>query len=237
MCFFLFFTSCFFLTFPTSLVSFLSGCCVYDIRVIWLYWCSLRTVCSHNKLMNTCSHQNTRAHAHTNQVSEWVCELTNARATKRKKSAIILFIVFFSLLLRFECLFFPFVRFMCFFSLSSVCSNRTMLNASQQLIPTTPLMMMRLLYFAAVFSTCTSYAHSTNATQKNVLFIIVDDLRPALGCYGDVHAVTPNIDRLAKKSALFRWTYAQVRKYNLFFVQMHTRTDPKVRMRKTKRNR
>lgn len=90
-----------------------------------------------------------------------------------------------------------------------------MLNASQQLIPT-PLM-MRLLYFV-VFSTFTSYAYSKNSTQKNVLFIIVDDLRPALGCYGDVHAVTPNIDRLAKKSALFRWTYAQVRNHNLFSI-------------------
>lgn len=110
----------------------------------------------------------------------------------------------------FKFLFFPFVQRRDFL----VCSKRTALNASQQLI-LTPLM-MRLLYLLTVFSAFTSYAHSTNATQKNVLFIIVDDLRPALGCYGDVHAVTPNIDGLAKKSALFRWTYAQVRINYLF---------------------
>lgn len=40
--------------------------------------------------------------------------------------------------------------------------------------------------------------------------MIVDDLRPALGCYGDSLAYTPNIDRLAEKSALFRRTYTQV---------------------------
>lgn len=78
--------------------------------------------------------------------------------------------------------------------------------------------MMRLLFFVVFFTFTSSYAHSTNATKKNVLFIIVDDLRPALGCYGDVNAFTPNIDRLAKKSALFQWAYAQVRRsiHNLF---------------------
>ena len=31
--------------------------------------------------------------------------------------------------------------------------------------------------------------------KPNILFIAVDDLRPAIGCYGDRYAITPNLDR------------------------------------------
>lgn len=56
----------------------------------------------------------------------------------------------------------------------------------------------------------------SNQTHKNVLFIIVDDLRPALGCFGDTIAITPNIDRFANRSFIFRRAYAQVKQHNLF---------------------
>ena len=46
-------------------------------------------------------------------------------------------------------------------------------------------------------------------TKYNVLFIIVDDLRPMLGCYGIPGIHTPNIDRLAQRGTLFNRAYCQ----------------------------
>ncbi|MFO8009115.1 MAG: sulfatase [Candidatus Brocadiia bacterium] len=48
------------------------------------------------------------------------------------------------------------------------------------------------------------------ADRPNVLFIIVDDLRPQLGCYGRQQMVTPHIDRLAEEGVLFERAYCQV---------------------------
>lgn len=46
--------------------------------------------------------------------------------------------------------------------------------------------------------------------KPNILFVIIDDLKPALGCYGDQNAFTPNFDKLAKNSFLFKNAFAQV---------------------------
>lgn len=43
--------------------------------------------------------------------------------------------------------------------------------------------------------------------RPNILMILVDDLRPELGCYGAAHMVTPNIDRLAGNGMLFERAY------------------------------
>ncbi|KAM5146056.1 iduronate 2-sulfatase [Mantella aurantiaca] len=45
--------------------------------------------------------------------------------------------------------------------------------------------------------------------NRNVLLIIVDDLRTSLGCYGDDIIKSPNIDQLASHSILFTNAYAQ----------------------------
>lgn len=50
-------------------------------------------------------------------------------------------------------------------------------------------------------------AGAAELARPNVLLICVDDLKPALGCYGDTLAQTPNIDRLAKRGLLFQAAY------------------------------
>jgi iduronate 2-sulfatase len=45
------------------------------------------------------------------------------------------------------------------------------------------------------------------AERPNVLLILVDDLKPTLGCYGDSVAKTPNMDQLAKRGMQFDLAY------------------------------
>lgn len=54
------------------------------------------------------------------------------------------------------------------------------------------------------------FCASLPAAQKpNVVFIVLDDLRPELGCYGAGDVKSPNIDRFAQKGMLFQRAYVQ----------------------------
>lgn len=48
---------------------------------------------------------------------------------------------------------------------------------------------------------------SNHEKPKNILMILVDDLKPNLGCYGDKIAISPNIDKLAKEGVRFSMAY------------------------------
>lgn len=50
----------------------------------------------------------------------------------------------------------------------------------------------------------------TQAPKPNVLFIIVDDLRPQLGCYRYQETLSPHIDHLAREGVLFKRAYCQI---------------------------
>ena len=67
------------------------------------------------------------------------------------------------------------------------------------------------LIAALSLATLTSL-HAADAPKQNpnVLFIISDDLKPLLGCYGTSWIQSPNIDRLAAKGTVFTANYCQV---------------------------
>ena len=60
-----------------------------------------------------------------------------------------------------------------------------------------------------IFSICTGLAGGLAASPPNILFIAVDDLKPALGVYGDELAKTPLLDSLAEQGAFWQRAYCQ----------------------------
>lgn len=74
---------------------------------------------------------------------------------------------------------------------------------------------MALFLFIYIFLTgfinfSDAQSNSDASQRPNVLFLVVDDLRPTLGCYGESILRTQNVDNLASKSILFEQAFVQV---------------------------
>ncbi len=67
--------------------------------------------------------------------------------------------------------------------------------------------MSRLLLAVLLLCAGVSHSNALAAERPNVLLILVDDLKPTLGCYGDEVAKTPHLDRLAQRAMRFELAY------------------------------
>ena len=80
-------------------------------------------------------------------------------------------------------------------------------------IYTLPVPLACFMVLAGLLAGCTSAHTESNrqpvpaAQRPNVLLILVDDLKPALGVYGDPYAVTPNLDALFNRGMRFDRAY------------------------------
>jgi arylsulfatase A-like enzyme len=59
---------------------------------------------------------------------------------------------------------------------------------------------------------CSVPVEKKSQSKPNIIWLIAEDISPALGCYGDSLATTPNLDRLASKGVLFSnaWSTAPI---------------------------
>ncbi len=64
----------------------------------------------------------------------------------------------------------------------------------------------KTIFLTGIFTSCGSREEEK---QPNILFIMVDDLRPDLTCYGNQQIISPNIDKLAREGVLFERAYVQ----------------------------
>jgi iduronate 2-sulfatase len=69
---------------------------------------------------------------------------------------------------------------------------------------------IKINFLLLLFSFSYVTVHSQSAGKPNILFIVVDDLRPELNCYNAEYIHSPNIDRLAKQGTMFERAYCNV---------------------------
>ena len=66
---------------------------------------------------------------------------------------------------------------------------------------------LALILLAFIFAASAASVPTIANDRRNVLLLLVDDLKPALGCYGDAIAKTPRLDKLAASGMRFDLAY------------------------------
>ena len=64
----------------------------------------------------------------------------------------------------------------------------------------------KLWFFALAVATLCSRSLAA-AERPNIVWLSCEDISPHLGCYGDPHAITPNLDRLAAEGVRYEHAY------------------------------
>ncbi len=65
----------------------------------------------------------------------------------------------------------------------------------------------RSIYPTAILGVLVSLQAACAADRPNILWLSCEDISPHIGCYGDPHAVTPQIDRLAAEGVRYTHCY------------------------------
>lgn len=106
---------------------------------------------------------------------------------------------------------------------------RTMTGIEQNLVkPSRVRVTFSRIGLSLLLIACGPFHKSSEAAppKYNVLLVMADDLRCALGCYGDMQAHTPHIDRLAARGVRFDRAYVQYPVCNPSRTSMLTSTRP-----------
>ena len=65
------------------------------------------------------------------------------------------------------------------------------------------------ILFAVLISCTKKNNDNLVVSQSNILFIAIDDMKPTLGCYGDLSTFTPHMDKLAEQGTVFLNAHCQ----------------------------
>ncbi len=67
---------------------------------------------------------------------------------------------------------------------------------------------LHVLVLALLASAGQGWAGAVPPARPNVLWLIIEDVCPDFGCYGNESVRTPNIDRFAREARLYRNAFA-----------------------------